>query len=208
MQLYETLRLWRAGVMEFARQLVANAIVYAPYSLSTASGEQDKVEGYKTEGEGEEAYDLDARRVGRFGLRSRPPKGIWAVWLAVGGGPTNGVVVAEDSTRYGPSDLEDGEVALYNIVAGVEIRLDKDGNINIRSADGKRVKFQGGDRGIARKDDSVDCGTLLFTPNAGTTAASLAFVAPGKPVPPIVSPTVAIPLSGTISSASDKATTG
>jgi phage gp45-like len=200
MQLYETLRLWRAGLMEFARQLIANAIVYAPYSLSTASGEQDKVEGHKTEGEDEEAYDLDARRVGRFGLRSRPPKGIWAVWLAVGAGSTNGVVVAEDSTRYGPSDLEDGEVALYNSVAGVEIRLDKDGNVNIRSADHKLVKLQGGDKGIARLDDTIDRNGAMQTWMSDVETKLTALKAS---ITPMASNTI-----GTISSASDKSKTG
>jgi phage gp45-like len=161
MNLHETLRAWRAEVIEIARELAASMIAFSRYSLSTASGGGDKVEGHQPEGPGEEGYDLDARRVAHFGFRSRPPKGVWAVWLAVGGGSTNGVVVAEDSDRHGPSDLEDGEVALYCAAEGVEIRLDKDGNILIRAAAGKVVKLQDGDKGAARKDDQVTASSLM-----------------------------------------------
>jgi hypothetical protein len=59
-------------------------------------------------------------------------------------------------------------------------------------------------RGVAREDDTVDCGTLVFTPNVGTAPAVLAFIGPGASVPSVTPPTINIPLSGLISSSSSK----
>lgn len=205
---FEWVQRLRAELREYARQVVANAIQFTQFTRSTSSGEHDKVAGYRTEGVGEEAYDYEVRRMQHFGFRSRPLKDVWTLRVAATGGPTNNVTVAEDSRRYGPSDLQDGEVALFNSVAGVEVRLDHDGNINAQSAAGKVVSLQGGDRGVARLNDDVDCGTLVFTPNAGTTAAVLSYIPPGGTVTPPTPPTINIPLKGKISSASDKTKTG
>jgi hypothetical protein len=200
---YDIARQLRADLQEYARQVVANAIQFTQFTRSTSSGEHDKVAGYRTEGSGEEPYDYETRRMQHFGFRSRPPADVWALRVASSGGATNNVTVAEDSTRYGPSDLADGEVAVYNGVAGTELRLDHDGNINGQSAPGKLIKLQGGDRGVARFNDQVDCGTLLFTPSPPT----LTYVAPGSTLPNPLPPTV-IALKGLIKTASDKTKTG
>jgi len=205
MDLYEYVARVRAELRELARQLVANAIQFTALVRSTSSGEHDKVAGYRTEGASEPAYDYEVRRLQHFGFRSRPPKDVWVVRVAASGGPTNNVTVAEDSTRFGPSDLADGEVALYNRVSGVELRLDADGNVRIQSADGKLVSLQGGDRGVAREQDTVDAGTLIFVPGP---SASLSYVAPGGQLPPMPQGGATIALKGVISSASAKTKTG
>jgi len=203
---FERLHALRAELREYARQVVANAIQFTQVTRSTSSGEHDKVAGYRTEGVGEESYDYEVRRMQHFGFRSRPPKDVWALRVAATGGATNNATVAEDSRRYGPSDLEDGEVALYNNVAGVELRFDRDGNINAQSANGKVVSLQGGDRGVARLNDDVDCGTLIFVPGP---PAALTYVAPGGAMPnPMPSGAATIALKGKIISASDKTKTG
>lgn len=202
--LYERLRQLGVELRDYARQLVANAIQYTQMTRSTSSGEQDKVAGYRSEGAGEQDYDYEVRRVQHFGFRSRPPANVWAVRLATTGGATNNVTVGEDSTRYGPSDLDDGEVALFNSVTGLEVRFDRDGNINAQSASGKSVNLQGGDRGVARLKDTVDGGTLIFVPSP----PALTYVQPGGDMPPIPQGATTIALKGVISSASDKTKSG
>jgi phage gp45-like len=194
MVMAEGLRQLRGELRELARQLVANAIQFTRFSLSTSSGEGDQVAGHKTEGAGEEEYDYEVRRLQHFGFRSRPPKDVWALRVAASGGATNGATVAEESTRYGPSDLEDGEVALYNKVDGLEIRFDKDGNIRITCAQGKKVLINRGGRGIARVDDTVKvtipAGTFLVSAQNGQSNQA------------------AVEVSGKITSASDTAESG
>ena len=161
--MHEVLRLLRAELRELIRQAVANAIQFTHVTASGSSGEHDQVAGHKTEGPGEEAYDYEVRRLQHFGFRSRPPSDVWVLRVAATGGATNGATVAEDSTRYGPSDLEDGEVSLYNRVSGVEIRLDQHGGIVVQAAAGKTVAIQGGDKGIARLDDTVAASDAMST---------------------------------------------
>lgn len=205
MTFFDELNRLRETLREFSRQLVANAIQFTQFTRSTSSGEHDKVAGYRSEGAGEEDYDYEVRRVQHFGFRSRPPKDVWTVRLATTGGATNNVTVGEDSTRYGPSDLDDGEVALFNSVSGLEVRFDGNGNINAQSAPGQLINLQGGDRGVARLNDSVDCGTLIFVPGP---SAALSYVAPGGQMPPIPQGAATIALKGVISSASDRTKSG
>jgi hypothetical protein len=60
-------------------------------------------------------------------------------------------------------------------LGGAELRFDHDGNLNANAAPGKLINLQGGDRSVARFNDQVDCGTLLFTPSPPT----LTYVPPG-----------------------------
>lgn len=86
-------------------------------------------------------------------------------------------------------------------VAVVESRTD---DVEVRSGSGKFVNIQDGDKGIARKDDNVDCGTLYFVPGAG--GASLTWVPPGGAAPPVGAP-IKMDI-GKISTASTKAKCG
>jgi hypothetical protein len=86
------------------------------------------------------------------------------------------------------------------------VRFDSVGNIKLQSAAGKLVSIQGGDRGVAREQDSVDCGTLIFVPGP---SAALTYVPPGGGMPqPMPQNGATIALKGMISSASNKTKTG
>lgn len=117
-------------VREFVASTMATAVKIRPYTFSSASGTTDKVQGYQND---EEKYDLDGQRMWPFGVRSVPPAGVDSVWIAVGGRnrSTNAVIIGAESSKYGPSDLADGEVAFYNKVDGCVIRLNADGTISI-----------------------------------------------------------------------------
>lgn len=52
-------------------------------------------------------------RMGEYGLASMPFRGAEAIVLAIGGSQDHGVAVAVDDRRHRPTDLADGEVALY-----------------------------------------------------------------------------------------------
>lgn len=109
---------------------LATAVKIRPYSVSSADGTTDKVKGYDND---EQKYDADGQRMWPFGIRARPPAGVDAVWIALGGRNKSGhgVIVGAESKGYGPGDLADGEVALYNKVSGCVVRLNADGTISI-----------------------------------------------------------------------------
>lgn len=81
------------------------------------------------------------------------------------------------------------------------------------STSGKKVLLQGGGKGVARLDDTVNCGWLYFLPNVPPGgAASLVYLPPDTtPTPtPLLypAPGVLLPLRGKIDSASNKSETG
>jgi len=97
------------------------------------------------------------RRMFPFGIRSRPPKGTDGLVVFVNGGPANGVLLAAESSRFGPSNLNDGETALYNKVVGCTILLDQSGAITLTDKSGATVKLDG-------------TGNIILTPAIGKTA--------------------------------------
>lgn len=209
MRLTDELRQLRAELRTYVRQVVANAIQYTQFTLSGASGEHDKVAGHKTEGGDEQPYDYEVRRLQHFGLRSRPPKDVWTLRVAATAGSTNNVTVAEDSTRYGPSDLDDGEVAVYCKVQNVIIRLFSDGSVEVTdkagsqllldgkgnvSLDGNAITLAGPGPAVGRVGDAVQ-----------VTIPANAVMVPGNPPTPNASP---ITLSGTITQGSPKVSSG
>jgi phage gp45-like len=97
-----------------------------------------------------------------FGLRSRPPSGVEAVVVLVNGAATRAVMVSAESAKYGPSDLEEGESALYNKTAAV-IRIWKDGKITI-DADNADLVVNGGNAKVARVGDKAKIVTGLTAP--------------------------------------------
>jgi phage gp45-like len=141
---YDLIRALRAELKDWVRQkLAANLLKYGAYSRSSSSGEHDKISGYLTQGADEQPYDFEGRRVFPFGIRSVPPSGTWGVWLGKGGGSGDGVIVGAESSRFGPSDLADGEVAIYNKVTGVVIKLGQDGSVVVVDQAGSQVKLDG-----------------------------------------------------------------
>jgi phage gp45-like len=138
-------------VMDRVREMFANTIQFARYTLSTEKGLEDKIEGFKTLDPDEERYDLVGRRVFPFGVRSRPPKGVHALWVRVGRS-TNGVIVGAESDRYGPASLKDGEVAFYNKINETLILLDENGKVSITAATGQVVEINGADYSLPKWD--------------------------------------------------------
>ena len=91
---------------------------------------------------------LGVRRMQPYGLRSRPPAGAMLTRGSINAGRTNVAYLAAEKPGQGPSDLEEGEVALYNGSAQVlTIRLTKDGDIQIIPAAGRKVKLGSKDDG-------------------------------------------------------------
>lgn len=163
---YDLIRQLRAELKEYIKEKIAAGVIkYGLYSRSTASGEGDAIRGYQTDGPDEQSYDFAGRRVFPFGIRSRPPSGTWGVWIGKGGRSGDGVIVGAESSRFGPSNLNDGEVAIYNKVTGCTILLDQNGNVVIN----------GGTLKVARVSDPVNVGTLAVAAPVGGGACTVTF---------------------------------
>jgi phage gp45-like len=139
-------------------------VLFSRVAATSASGHEDEVDG-RSEPD-EPSYQVQVRRLFPFGLRSRPPAGVDAVAVCASGSPSAGVMVGAESPAYGPSDLAEGEAALYNIATGTRVLLKADGSIQIDAASGKDVVVNGGTARVSRVGDSV---TVTGTcPNTGT----------------------------------------
>jgi len=153
---------------------------------------------------GPAAPNLKARLLFPFGIRSVPPSGVDAAVIHAAGASARGMIVGCDSKEYGPSDLSDGETAVYSQANPKALVADQHGNTEVTSAtvDGVPgdVIVNGGSKPVVLDGDSVDCGHLVFVPNAGTLAASLSYVGPGVPLPdPLAVGAVVLALSGMVS---------
>lgn len=111
-------------------------------SKSSADGHGDALEGRSLPDE--PRYDLAVRRMWPFGFRSVPPAGVEAVAVFPNGAPNAGVLVGAESSRYGPSDLEAGEGALYCVKTGALVKLNKDGKVTLTSTSGQPVEVSAG----------------------------------------------------------------
>lgn len=84
--------------------------------------------------------------------------------------------------------------------------IGKDGGVQIHMRSSTiTIGDESGSKFIGRDGDTVDCGTLYFTPNAGMAPAVLTYVGPPGPYPPPVPPVTAIPLSGKLSASATQA---
>lgn len=165
-------------VKRYVDDRLASSLEYTQYSRSSKLGSGDKTVGHKADGAGERDYDHDAQRMQHFGLRSLPPKGTWCIRLAAAGGNTNGVIVAEDpGNRYGPQDLEDGELALYNKVTGCVIKLDKNGKVTITASAGQIVAINGQSWSAPQWEQFIVALSGFLTSLAGATDPAVAAAA-------------------------------
>lgn len=158
-------------------------------------------------GDGDEGDDDGAAAVDRavvysqLGVAVRPVLARTLRALGIERGDEVAVLKLWDTERT-PTDLDEGETRIY--AAGAITRV-----IRMLAA---RIVVEAPEirlgvnatKKVNREGDSVDCGTLVFTPNAGTTAAVLAYYPPGVTVPPAVPPVVNIPLSGRTGPGSNK----
>lgn len=158
---------------------LASMLSVSEYSASSADGQSDKVKGYQTEGTDEQAYDFSVRRLFPFGLRARPPSkaGVLAVRIGKGGRSGDGVVVGAESPRFGPSDLAEGEVAVYNKVNGCVVKLDQNGGITITAAAGQVVNINGSDYALPKWDDFMTAFASFLSTLKTVTNATASVVA-------------------------------
>lgn len=83
-----------------------------------------------------------------FGFRSVVVvQGAEAIVVAPRGGATNAVALAADNLGFGPTDLKEGEVAVYD-QAGSVIRLSRDGSLKITSHSGAAIELDANGNGV------------------------------------------------------------
>ena len=76
----------------------------------------------------EEVID-DVPRLGHYGLHYVPPLGAEAVAVFLNGDRSAGIVIATGHRESRPTDLEEGEVMIYNGLTGAYVKLTADGRI-------------------------------------------------------------------------------
>lgn len=153
-QLRQHLTDWASRIVRFSR--IAQA----------SSDGRCSVEGRTIPG-GPESPSIQARLMFPFGVRSVPPSGVDAAVVHAAGGAARGIVVGCDATRYGPSDLAEGETALYSQHNAKALLADAAGNTKITSATVDGVPgdaiVNGGSLEVARRTDPTASGTFAMT---------------------------------------------
>jgi phage baseplate assembly protein V len=132
------------------RTRVANMIARAVLSATDDSQGVQLVQLVVLDGE----TRSDVERMQDYGFTSNPLDGAEAVVIFVDGDRGHGHAVKIDDRRYRPTNLQKGEVCVYNS-AGAQIRLKPDGSITMNSAPGKDIILNGGTQPIARVGDSA-----------------------------------------------------
>lgn len=147
----------KSQVMLWAGRLVKYATLA---SLSDRFG-YGKVAGPQEDpSQGDKSAAQPVRFMQWFGFRSSPVvKGGECVVVAPRGGPSNAVALAADNLSVGPTDLKEGEAAMYG-KAGQVLRQAEDGSTKIDAASGKDVVVNGGTATVAREGDEADGGAL------------------------------------------------
>ena len=177
MMIFSSLRELREWVDAKIANRLASIVWYAPVAKSSADGSSDAVEGHQIDVDEPpdgvaRDYQVPARRVEPFGLRSVPPTGVFGAVIRAMGGAANGILVGISSNRYGPSALVAGEVELYCKATGTSIKLDENGKITIDAASGQDIVINGGSAKVARVGDATAGHThafgTLMCPNTGT----------------------------------------
>lgn len=185
--------------------LLLDLFSYTKTAKTSKNGRDDKVDGR----EDEEDAQSDAQRVQHFGFRSLPPVGTWVVRAKVG---NQNLTLAEDSTKYAPTDLEEGELQLFNTQSGVRVKLTKDGDVLIDAKSGRKIKLAssgGGEEQVARRNDPVALGHWIHTPASGTfvTPCQLQWVPYGGGGTTVIGPSGA-DLDGKVKQGSSKVDCG
>lgn len=103
---------------------------------------------------------LRARRMWPFGIRSLPPRGVEAITV----GPMASqqkVIIAAESNAYGPTDLAEGDTALYSSAHKEDVvailLIYADGNIRVQTSKANcHVVVKPGSSGKVKLGDDVD----------------------------------------------------
>ena len=149
----------RSWVETYVQTRLGALVEFTRVASATASGEKDSVEV----GGGDQRKQRPVRRIEHWGLRGRPPAGIWAVVIKAIAGASNGLLVGISTTRHGSQNLEAGETEIYCSASGTRVFLDKNGTIHVDAASGQDVIIDGGSAKVHRVGDHGDAGTLKFT---------------------------------------------
>ena len=166
---------WASRIVRFTR--IARA----------ASDGSASVEGRTIPG-GPEAPSIRARLMFPFGVRSVPPAGVDAAVVHAAGAGARCIVVACDAPKYGPSDLAEGETALYSQQNPKAVHADGAGHTKITSATVNGVQgdvvVNGGTLPVARKTDPIAPGAITMTAATApgpppVTTVTLVYTPPG-----------------------------
>ena len=156
-----------ARLESLVRSVTANAIRFSTVSKTSADGQSDQVRGRAVDPSDGADYSYPVRRMSTWGVRSVPPAGVDALILHVNGGNNNGVMIGNESARFGPSDLLDGELAIYNKATGCVIKMDQNGAITITASSGQNITLNGGTQKVARVGDATAGHAHIEGGNAG-----------------------------------------
>ncbi len=176
-EIREALKVLREELREYAIQACANLIEYSTISKTSADGATEAMRASDDDPEVERAV----RRIEPWGVRCRPPSGIRGAIIKALGGASSGLLVGVSTTRYGPSDLEEGEVALYSIGSGAVIKINKDGAVTVTASSGQTVAVDAGaGANVVINGGSVDVALIgdTVTWTAGSYPLVNAVIAP------------------------------
>ncbi len=153
---------WRTAIRDaenrlrqFVAQRVLNVVEWSATTVSSADGSTDAVAGLPAD----EDSQIDVLKVQHFGFISIPVKGGNRLFVCKG---TRKWSVGEDGAGYAPTDLEEGEVAVYS-KAGAIVELDKDGNLYAVAASGKKAILVAGSLAVTVDDGA---GSITVTADA------------------------------------------
>lgn len=169
-------------------QRIANVVHVAPLSVSSDSGKGEGLDGRPAR----ESSQRSVRRIQHAGFRSRPKQGTTCVALAVEGGSTKLVVIAEDDESdvivadgetkvYAPGKVTaylhvdaNGTIKLTN-ASGVSVQLDQAGAVDITTPAAKAVNVTTGAAGSINLTAGVG-GSIILKGNAAGGALNVARV--------------------------------
>ena len=150
----------RREIMKRLEQLPLSLFGWTLTAKSSAMGDADTVQtSDTTEGQ------RPGRRLEPWGHRGRPPGKVRSFWVRFG---TSNVIFlgVAPSKGYGPSDLEDGETAVYNATKAL-VRLWKTGRITMAAdnapveIEGQNVVVNGGTKAVSRVGDDLTASAAL-----------------------------------------------
>jgi phage gp45-like len=160
--------------------MIRAVVQFSTVARSTSSGHGDAMTGRTPPGE--TPNQIPVRRMWPFGIRSVPPVGIDCAVVKANAGPNNGIMVGAESAKYGPSDLVEGETAIYSKENPKALHADADGATRINAKATKDVIVNGGTRLVVLDTDHVNCGTLAITFVPATPSLSIVYTPPfGSP---------------------------
>lgn len=176
----------RHELTEMIRQVPDRMVGWTLSAASSALGDKDEVQTGDDDQNGPDNKpgQRPVRRIEPWGHRGRAPKNVRTLWLRLGSSNVLFLGIASNG-GYGPTDLEDGETALYSVEVERGVHLTKDGDNKLASKSGKTVQVNGSDFSLPKWDDFVSGLSTFLTAlktdmtaaNAGTLVGNPAIIA-------------------------------